>query len=237
MIASSRRSFVTAATALSLGRVLSANERIGIGIVGIGGRGNDHIDAYAADPDARIAGLCDIDQAAVETGVARVRALTGTAPRGYGDMREMFADKDIDAVSIATPNHWHALATIWACEAGKDVYCEKPACYNVHEGERMIETAGRTASADRVAEPERSAQGARHAVGARRGNRENLSRQRTVLQAAPVHRPPAGSAGAAARCELGSLPRAAPLRSFNALRFKKVRISSRVIPKAIRFLR
>ncbi len=144
MSATSRRSFLTAATAFSLGRVLGANDRINIGIVGVGGRGNDHIEAYAADSGARIAALCDIDQAALERGVARVKSITGTAPRGYGDMREMFADKGVDAASIATPNHWHALATIWACEAGKDVYCEKPACYNVYEGERMVAVAART---------------------------------------------------------------------------------------------
>jgi len=143
-MASSRRAFVAGVTAVSLRRALGANERINIGIVGIGGRGNDHIQAYASDSGSRIAAICDIDQAARERGVARVKTLTGTSPRAYEDMREMFADPGLDAVSIATPNHWHALATILAARAGKDVYCEKPACYNVYEGERMIATALRT---------------------------------------------------------------------------------------------
>ena len=156
MTASSRRRFLAGATAFSLGRVLGADERINIGIIGVGGRGNDHIKAYAADPGARIAALCDIDQAALETGVARVKALTSEAPKSYGDMRDLFADKNVDAVSIATPNHWHALATIWACQAGKDVYCEKPACYNVYEGERMIETARRTGRMVQIGSQSRS---------------------------------------------------------------------------------
>ena len=75
-------------------------------------------------------------------------------------MRELFEDKDIDAVSIATPNHWHALATIWACQAGKDVYVEKPACHNVFEGRKMIEAARKYKphGAGRLAEPQHAAQ-------------------------------------------------------------------------------
>ena len=142
---SSRRTFLAAgAAAFSLGKVLGANDKINIGIVGIGGRGNDHIKNYAPLPGARIVALCDVNQAALERGQAAVKNLTGESPKGYDDMRKMFADKDVDAVSITTPNHWHALSMIWACQAGKDVYCEKPACYNVHEGERMIEVARKT---------------------------------------------------------------------------------------------
>ena len=106
--------------------MLGANDKVNIGIVGIGGRGNDHIKSYATLPDARIVALCDVNQAALETGQAAVKKLTGEQPKGYDDMRKLFADKDIDAVSITTPNHWHALSTIWACQAGKDVYSKSP---------------------------------------------------------------------------------------------------------------
>src|SRR5258707_8152606 len=156
MTESSRRTFLAATTAFSLGRILGANEKINIAVIGIGGRGNDHIKEYAALPGARIAALCDIDQAALEVGIARVKTLTGEAPKGYGDMRQLFADKGVDAVSVTTPNHWHALATIWACQAGKDVYCEKPACYNVYEGERMIEVARQTGRMVQVGTQSRS---------------------------------------------------------------------------------
>ena len=70
--------------------------------------------------------------------------ITGEKAKEFEDMREVFADPGVDAVSIATPNHWHALATIWACKAGKDVYCEKPACYNIHEGQMMVQVARET---------------------------------------------------------------------------------------------
>jgi predicted dehydrogenase len=130
-----------AALAFAPGAVLGANDRVNVGIVGVGGRGRDHIDEYSRISSCRIAALCDIDQAARERGQAMVEKLSGQKPAAYTDMRQMFADKSIDAVSIATPNHWHALTTIWALQAGKHVYVEKPACYNVFEGRKMIEAA------------------------------------------------------------------------------------------------
>jgi predicted dehydrogenase len=113
-----------------------------MGIVGVGGRGTDHIESYSAlDSDCRIAAVCDVNQAARERAVAEVRKRKGYDPKEYTDMRRMFESKDVDAVSIATPNHWHALATIWACQAGKDVYVEKPASHNVFEGGQMVKAA------------------------------------------------------------------------------------------------
>jgi predicted dehydrogenase len=137
-----RRKFLAAAAATGAGsRILGANDRINVGIIGLGGRGQDHITEYARQGDCRIAALCDVNQAALERAVARVDKLGGGKPRGHADLRRLFDDKNIDAVSIAAPNHWHALAAIWACQAGKDVYVEKPACHNVWEGRRMVEAA------------------------------------------------------------------------------------------------
>jgi predicted dehydrogenase len=153
----SRRTFLTAgAAAFSLGQVLRANDKFNIGIVGVGGRGNDHITSYARVANARVTALCDVNQPALERGQAAVNKLFGAIPKGYNDMRKLFADKEVDAVSITTPNHWHALATVWACQAGKDVYCEKPACYNVYEGERMIETARKTGRMVQIGSQSRS---------------------------------------------------------------------------------
>ena len=129
------------AAALSASRVLGANDKINVAVIGLGGRGGAHMKTYAKLPDARIAAVCDVDQAALERGQALVQKLTNDKPKGYADMREVFADKDIVAVSMPLPNHWHALATIWACQAGKDVYVEKPACHNVYEGRKMVEAA------------------------------------------------------------------------------------------------
>ncbi|MCC7498660.1 MAG: Gfo/Idh/MocA family oxidoreductase [Bryobacterales bacterium] len=129
------------ASALPLAAALGANDRVNVAVVGLGGRGTDHVKTYSGLPNTRVAAVCDVNQAARERAVALVRKLQGHTPAEFNDMRQLFASKDIDAVSIATPNHWHALAMIWACQAGKDVYVEKPACYNVFEGRKMIEAA------------------------------------------------------------------------------------------------
>ena len=140
-----RREFLkTAAAAVATSRmpILGANDRVQVGIVGLGGRGTDHINNYGTlDPDCRIAAVCDVNQAARERAVARIQKAKGYAPKDYPDMRAMFESKEIQAVSIATPNHWHALATIWACQAGKDVYVEKPASHNVFESRQMVAAA------------------------------------------------------------------------------------------------
>jgi predicted dehydrogenase len=141
----SRRSFFQgAAVALSATRVMGANDRINVGLIGIGARGTAHLNSYVKIQECRIAALCDVNQAARERAQARLQSATSTKATEYKTMRELFADKDVDAVSIATPNHWHALATIWACQAGKDVYVEKPASYNIHESWRMVEVARQT---------------------------------------------------------------------------------------------
>ena len=138
-----RRTFVrtVAMTAVSASRILGANDRVNVGVVGLGGRGRAHTQGWSKVPGSKITALCDVDQAALERGQALVSRNGGEKPTGYSDMRKLFEDKNVDAVSMPLPNHWHALATIWACQAGKDVYMEKPACHNVHEGRKMIEAA------------------------------------------------------------------------------------------------
>jgi predicted dehydrogenase len=140
-----RRSFLRAAGAAAIATaarpILGANDRIRVGVIGLGGRGNNHMTAYASIETCEVAGLCDVNQAARERGVALIQKLRGNRAKEYEDMRRMFEDKEIDAVSMATPNHWHSLGTIWACQAGKDVYCEKPASHNIYEGLKMVEAA------------------------------------------------------------------------------------------------
>lgn len=139
----SRRQMLTGAAAIATAArpILGANDRVNVAVVGLGGRGRDLINNYAKVADARITALCDVDQASLERAQAQVTRAGTAAPRGYSDMRKLFADKDVDAVSMPLPNHWHALATIWACQAGKHVYVEKPASHNVWEGWRMVEAA------------------------------------------------------------------------------------------------
>src|SRR5580658_9066405 len=113
-----RRTFLLGAGLVSMGARAandSANGKVGIGVIGIGGRGRDHLKYYSKLPDARVVALCDVNTAQTERGAQMIENLHGIKPKVYQDLRKMFEDKSVDAVSIATPNHWHSLATIWAC--------------------------------------------------------------------------------------------------------------------------
>jgi predicted dehydrogenase len=139
-----RREFLGGAAAfLAASRMARAQDPVNVAVIGLGGRGNDHMMALSRIPSARIAAVCDVNQEARERGAALVEKLTGSKPKMYADMRRVFDDRGIQAVSMATPNHWHALGTIWACQAGKDVYVEKPVCHNVFEGRKMLEAAAK----------------------------------------------------------------------------------------------
>src|SRR5690242_11659259 len=137
---STRRSFVGAAalTAASYQRVLGANNRIGIGFIGYGLIGKQHIADFKKFPDVDLAGLCDVYKPRVEEGLSY---MGNPAAKGYSDFRKMLDNKDIEGVVISTPDHWHALLTIMACAAGKDVYVEKPMTVCIDEGKWMIQAA------------------------------------------------------------------------------------------------
>jgi predicted dehydrogenase len=151
-----RRFFLGAASAASAVRVWGANERINVAIVGLGGRGSNHLSIYSRLAEARVVALCDVNQAARERAQATLVKNTSEKAKEFEDMREAFADPAVEAVSIATPNHWHALAAIWAMKAGKDVYGEKPACYNIYEGQKMIQVARDTKRMMQVGSQHRS---------------------------------------------------------------------------------
>jgi len=118
-------------------RVFGANDRVRVAICGLRGRGKDHMDGFSRVPDVEIAALCDIDQEVLEKRRGDVAAGTRT----FTDVRRLLEDRSIDAISIATPNHWHALLAIWACQAGKDVYVEKPCSHNLWEGRQLVRAA------------------------------------------------------------------------------------------------
>ncbi len=126
----------------SYASIIGANERINIAVIGIRNQGSVHINRLCALKDSHnvvIKTLCDTDELLFESRSKLVVEKTGMKPITEWDMRKVFDDKEIDAVSIVTPNHWHALATIWACQAGKHVYVEKPVCHNIFEGRKMVE--------------------------------------------------------------------------------------------------
>ncbi len=135
--------FTIAGTKAS-GRVLGANDAIRVGVAGINGRGKSHIDAFAhelKDQNVQVTYLIDPDTRLFASRRSTVTSAGGNDPQCVADIRAALDDKNLDAVSVATCNHWHSLITIWACQAGKDVYIEKPACHNVFEGQQMIAAA------------------------------------------------------------------------------------------------
>ena len=119
----------------------SPSEQINVAVVGLRSRGKAHIKYLAQIPGVNITHICDIDQNLLDMTVDQVFDVTGKEPTPVVDFRDMMDNRDIHAVTLATPDHWHALHTIWACQAGKDVYVEKPLSYCLREGRKMIEAA------------------------------------------------------------------------------------------------
>lgn len=121
-------------------RVIGANEDIRCAVVGFNGRGKSHIDAFSSMKGTRLVALCDVDSAVLGKELQKANDAGGNV-QGYTDVRKLLENQDIDVVSFATPHHWHALGAIWAAQAGKDVYVEKPAAHGVWEGRKMVEAA------------------------------------------------------------------------------------------------
>ncbi len=147
----------------SWAQVPGANDAVRFAIVGFHGRGQDHIREISAISGARITALCDVDHDVLDKGVADFKA-KGHDVEAYTDLRKLLESKNVDAVSIATPNHWHALAAIWSIEAGKDVYVEKPVSHTVWEGGRIVDAARKHQKIVQAGTQSRSSSGIREAV-------------------------------------------------------------------------
>ena len=130
---------VATATAASQARIWGANDRVRLGFIGVANRGGQLMDAFLGHDDAQIVALCDVDQRALDASRTKV---TGDVQLER-DFRKLLDRKDLDGIVIATPDHWHAIQCVMSCDAGKDVYVEKPLSVTVHEGRRMVEAARR----------------------------------------------------------------------------------------------
>jgi predicted dehydrogenase len=167
-----RSMFATAAASLAGSPGLFAAEeeadpnakKFRVAVVGVKGRGGAHIQGFGERKDCEIAALVDVDETMANTQADAIEKKTGKRPTLYTDMRKCFDDKSIDIVSIATPNHWHALAAIWAIQAGKDVYVEKPVSHNVSEGRRVVEAARKYERMVQTGTQSRSNPGMRDAI-------------------------------------------------------------------------
>lgn len=126
------------ATAASARRVLGANDRVRIAVIGLRGRGWDHVKGYHSLPNVELAYFCDVDENVLDKRCADAEKLGISKPQTFVDVRKLLEEKNLDAVSIATPNHWHSLIGIWSAQAGKDMYVEKPCSHNWWEGRQLV---------------------------------------------------------------------------------------------------
>ncbi len=230
-----RKLLITGAAALSIGsrRILGANDRVRVGLIGLGGRGNAHLGSYLQIPGAQMAAICDVNQAARERANARVVKAGQEKATEFADMRKlfdskdidavsmtMFDSKDIDAVSMATPNHWHALGAIWAMQAGKDTYCEKPASYNPFESKQMIAAARKYKRMCQIGSQSRSTP---HVIEAMQALKDGIigkvymSKGLCFKRRKSIGRKPDGPVPPGLDWDMFLGP--APMRPFNELRF------------------
>ncbi|MGA2074800.1 MAG: Gfo/Idh/MocA family oxidoreductase [Terriglobia bacterium] len=138
-----RRAFLMSAgaapLAFALGGRAGANDRIRAAVIGMGDRGRDHVEFLSRTEGVEIATLCDPDEHRMQEKASEFESHGGRKPKLEPDLRRVLDDREIDVITIAAPNHWHALATIWACQAGKHVYVEKPIAHDMVEGRMIVE--------------------------------------------------------------------------------------------------
>ena len=134
-------SAAAAGTQLATKGIASPNDTIRVACVGVRGQGNSHIKAYSAMNNVEIAAVCDVDESVLNQRIDQIEKSGKKRPAAFTDFRKLLEDKSINAVSVATPNHWHSLMGIWACQAGKDVYLEKPCSHNIWEGKQLVAAA------------------------------------------------------------------------------------------------
>ena len=163
-----RRDFLktsaAAAAAFQAKNVLGANDRVRVAVVGLRGRGFDHIKTIHGIPNVELAAICDIDEKVMSGRLNDIDKLGMPKPQTFGDVRKLLEDKSIDAISVATPNHWHSLMGIWACQAGKDAYVEKPCSHNWWEGKQLVAAAAKYNRVVQHGTQSRSSIGAKEAV-------------------------------------------------------------------------
>ncbi|HYH63367.1 MAG TPA: Gfo/Idh/MocA family oxidoreductase [Urbifossiella sp.] len=143
-----------------------ANDKLRVAVVGVRGRGMSHVSGFLGKNNCEITTVCDCDEAVIGNAMRTIEKVQGRAPTYQKDIRRVVENRDVDVISIATPNHWHALMAVWAMQNGKDVYCEKPATHNVKEGAIMTAAARRFNRICQVGTQSRSNPGMRQAVEA-----------------------------------------------------------------------
>jgi predicted dehydrogenase len=168
----------TALSARSWAQVVGANSDVRVAVIGLNGRGRNHLGSLMKLPGVRIAAICDADVFVLERTASEL-AKQGVKPEKFTDIRQLLAMDGLDAITIATPNHWHALAAIWGCQAGKDVYVEKPVSHNIWEGRQLVAAAAKHQRVVQAGTQIRSGQGLIDAVAwVRAGNLGKITASR-----------------------------------------------------------
>jgi len=152
-------------------RTRSVNDRLRVAVVGVNGRGMSHVHGFAGKNNCEITVVCDCDEGVIGRAMKETEKAQGTAPKFEKDIRRVVDNKDIDVIAIATPNHWHALAAIWALQNGKDVYVEKPVSHNVREGRLIVEAARKANRICQTGTQSRSNPGLRQSIEAVHGGK------------------------------------------------------------------
>jgi predicted dehydrogenase len=203
-----------------LPRRVAAAEHLTLGVIGFRGRGRSLLRGFLAMPEVDVAAVCDVDGAVLEAGAAEVERARARRPKALADFRRILDDRSIDAIVLGTPDHWHAIPTILACQAGKHVYVEKPASHNIHEGERMIAAARKHRRIVQVGCQSRSGRHFAEAVEYIRSGvlgRVALARAWESSKQKPIGYPADGGPPAGVDYDLWLGP--APKRPFNPARF------------------
>ena len=142
----------------------SVQDKLRVAVVGVRGQGMGHVRGYANRHNCVITTICDADQSVIGPAMDHIEKTQGKPPRYEQDIRKVIEDKSIDVISIATPNHWHALMAIWGLQNGKDVYVEKPVSHNVFEGRQIVEAARKHGRICQTGTQSRSMKGMRDAI-------------------------------------------------------------------------
>src|SRR5437899_8562671 len=141
-----------------------ANDQLQVAVVGVHGQGMSHVGGYAGRHNCIVATICDVDSAVISRAMTSAEKAQHKTPKYEQDIRRVLDDKSIDIISIAAPNHWHALAAIWGLQAGKHVYVQKPVSHNVSEGRRIVQAAERYKRICQTGTQSRSNPGMRDAI-------------------------------------------------------------------------
>jgi predicted dehydrogenase len=212
-----------ATTAGATSKMVAASDKVVVGVMGVGGRGTQLAGFFATRPDVEIAYVCDVNAKRLPEAVRVVQDKQGKAPKAMGNFQRILEDKTVDALVCATPDHWHSLATILACQAGKDVYVEKPVSHDIWEGRKMVEAARKYKRVVQVGMQNRSAsygETARDLIRSGKLGSVHLVRVYNMLNRTPVENTPDSAPPEELDWDMWLGP--GPLRPYNPKYFRRV---------------